>query len=256
MKNTSGIPAFRALALGSALLLLQACSPEQSANGIESASSRIWHDWRVDCYKDSTFFTGRELYVFKRATASEIATLPSSDWGEPAATSSGAGTNLLWINDSSFKCNAKGFYATQGSDGSLAPATTSFAYEKDGGGHPEERRSWRGIEVDCYADTALASRGKGFYQFKELAKGEAQKLSSSGLSEPTPAGKIDGRPLFWVRDSSWSCRGVGFYVARTAEGGYEPVGVGYSYSVGKGRHGAAAIVETGSSAPHPAPRGL
>lgn len=244
MHQISRLTSFCGLVVASAFLL-QACAPNESPDGIRQVSSRVWKGWRVDCHQDSAFGTGHEVYVFKPATADEMAAPASSDWSDPVATDSAAGKDLLWINDSGWRCNGKGFYARRGADGELAPATASFAYEKGESRHPEERRAWRGIAVDCYADTGFSSRGRGLYQFGELAKGEAANLSSSGLGEPRPAGKIDGRPLFWVPDHSWDCRGRGFYVARSAEGRYEPVGVGYSYTVGKSSHGATAIIEHG-----------
>lgn len=253
MKKTSNLSSFAGLVFAAAFFL-QGCAPkissesaaaraESEADGVSRVSSRLWNGWRVDCHQDKSLATGHDLYVFSRATEEDKARLSADDWGRPLAANSIGIGQVEWVDDHSSECQAKGFYAKREADGSLAPASVNFAYDGDENGQPQSRRRWKGFMVDCYSDTSWSTRGDGLYQFKQLAKGQGDFLPSDGFVEPDPAGRVRGKVVFWVADRSMRCRSRGFYVSRSPEGQYYPVGIGYSYRVGKSVHGGAAIIE-------------
>jgi hypothetical protein len=188
--------------------------------------------------------SGREVYVFKPASPSDVSQLKSNDWGPPVEAGSADGAPMFWVNDTSAGCHAKGFYATRGEDGSFAPASAGYSFEKERKPNAPSRRAWQGYLVDCHSDTTMASRGKSFYQFRALAQGEAERLDSKGLGSVTASGRVNGKMLFWVADTSFGCRSRGFYAQQEASGALAPVGASYSYAVGKSTQGSSIIIES------------
>lgn len=94
-----------------------------------SESARLWQGLRVDCHHDGKWSSrGRDFYQFRPATLDETRSLPSIDFKDPKAVGRIGSDTMYFVHDSSWSCNAKGFYAKKTEQGDFAPAGLAFSY--------------------------------------------------------------------------------------------------------------------------------
>jgi hypothetical protein len=78
---------------------------------------------------------------------------------------------------------------------------------------------WR---VDCSTDSSTG-KGQALYVFRVATPGDYKSAVAADFSSPEASGlTVEGQPLLWVADHSWSCRAKGFYALRAKDGSVEP----------------------------------
>lgn len=99
-----------------------------------SKSARIWQGVRVDCHQDGKWSSrGHDFYQFRPATLEETRNLPSVDFKNPKAVGRIGSDTMYFVHDSSWSCNAKGFYAKKNEQGDFTPAGLAFSYKVSSG---------------------------------------------------------------------------------------------------------------------------